>query len=237
MTLMLAKTFGAFVITLLLAPIVLFFKMRMQMIFAAMIAMTVLFYPMVRGADILPLDGIVSLANEKSEERANSLKFRFDNEDILLDRANERPFFGWGRWGRSRVYDQYSGRDVSTTDGRWIIVLGVGGWIRYLAEFGLLAVPIVLLAWRRKKLNLSFATSTLCLALCANLVDMVPNSSFTPITMLIAGALMGRLEVEASEKKEEVDMPVNNSQGTQYRRNLIPKTTDTNKTQVKQRRI
>lgn len=237
MTLVLAKTFGALVITLVLTPIVLFFKMRMQMIFAALIAMTVLFYPMVRGVDILPLDGIVSLANKVSGERAGSLKFRLDNEDILLERANERPFFGWGGWGRSRVYDQDSGRDVSTTDGRWIIVLGQGGWIRYLAEFGLLAVPIILLAWRRKNLNLSFATSALCLALCANLVDMIPNSTFTPITLLIAGALMGRLEVETSEEREEVDIPVVNSQGTQYRRNLKPKISSTDKVPMRQRRI
>jgi hypothetical protein len=66
---------------------------------------------------------------------------------------------------------------------------------------------------------------------------MIPNATFTPITLLIAGALMGRLEVETSEETGAVDRPVVNAQGTQYRRDLKSKTTDTKKVQVRQRRI
>ncbi len=239
MTLVLAKTFGAFVIAVTFAPVVLLFKLRTQMIFAAVIALIILLYPMVRGANVLPLDEIVSFTNKISGERAGSLKYRLDNEDILLERANERPFFGWGGWGRSRVYDQNSGRDISTTDGRWIIVLGQGGWIRYLAEFGLLTVPILLLALRRRKLNISFATSTLCLILCANLIDLIPNSTLTPVTWLIAGALMGRLEIGASAEAKEIETTEVTKNGARYRRDFKPKTkTPTRgKALVKQRHV
>ena len=83
---------------------------------------------------------LVDLVAEKfSVDRAESLEFRFDNEDILVDKALERPLFGWGGWGRSRVYDEESNEDKSTTDGFWIIVLGTRGY------FGLFSVTLVLI--------------------------------------------------------------------------------------------
>jgi hypothetical protein len=82
---------------------------------------------------------LVDFITEKfSADRAASLKFRFDNENILVEKALDRPLFGWGGWGRSRVYDE-EGEDVSTTDGFWIIVLGTRGY------FGLFSVILVLI--------------------------------------------------------------------------------------------
>lgn len=40
-------------------------------------------------------------------ERVASVKFRFDNEEILGARARERVMFGWGGFGRNRVFDEY----------------------------------------------------------------------------------------------------------------------------------
>ena len=61
-----------------------------------------------------------------SPERAQSLGFRFSCEDKLAAKAMEQPIFGWGGWGRSRVYDE-NGRDQAPTDGMWIIHLGYYG--------------------------------------------------------------------------------------------------------------
>src|SRR5207245_2594993 len=80
-----------------------------------------------------------------SESRASSLEFRFVQEEELLKHAAERPWFGWGRYGRNRVYKedwQGIGVDTSVTDGRWIITFGQFGIVGFLAEFGLLAIPI-----------------------------------------------------------------------------------------------
>jgi hypothetical protein len=79
------------------------------------------------------------IAEKFSADRAESLAFRFDNENILVEKALARPLFGWGGWGRSRVYDEESGDDLSTTDGFWIIVLGTRGC------FGLFSVTLVLI--------------------------------------------------------------------------------------------
>jgi hypothetical protein len=239
MTFVLSKNFGALLITVVLAPLILLFKVRIQMIAAAIIATTILFYPIVRGANVLPLDNIISTVKQVSEERAGSLKYRFDNEDILLDRANERPLFGWAGWGRSRVYDEYSGSDTSTTDGAWIIILGIGGWARYFTEFGLLTIPILLLALRAKKLKITIATSALCLILCANLVDLIPNATLTPVTWLIAGALMGRLEVGTTEEAVDTEITEPALGGVKYRRALRPKVkvATKDKTSGRRRRI
>ena len=122
-----------------------------------------------------------------------SLDFRFRNEDVLLEHANEKPLFGWGGWGRNMVYDE-KGRNISITDGKWVIIFGKDGWFGYLATFGLLTLPVMLLAIRRRD-DLTLASSALSVALVANLIDLIPNSGLTPLTWLMAGAIAGRLEL------------------------------------------
>jgi hypothetical protein len=190
-TLVLCKSLGALVLAVLLAPAVLFFRVRWQMIVAVAIGLFILFYPALRGAHLVPVDRLVAAAAIVSEGRASSLGFRFENEETLLAHANAKPIAGWGGWGRSRIFDQYSGRDISTTDGMWIITVGASGWLGYIAQFGLLIFPSILLARKRKRAEISLATAGLCLILAANLIDMLVNATMTPITWLIAGALFG----------------------------------------------
>jgi hypothetical protein len=166
----------------------------MQMLAAASLAAIVLVYPMLRGVDLIPTERLVSIAEMVDESRAGSLQYRFDNEDMLLQRANERPLFGWGSWGRNRVFDD-AGRDISTTDGAWIITIGSYGWIGYLAQFGLLSGVLLLLVFQRRSYEISSVTAILMLVLAASLIDLLPNSFLSPIVLLMAGALWGRLEL------------------------------------------
>ena len=190
----LAKTVGALLIAIALIPVALFFGRRLQLWVAAAVALTTILFPMVRGAGLVPTEELVAWFAQYDERRAASLEYRFDNEDILLDRANERPVFGWGGFGRARVFDE-QGRDLSTTDGAWVILIGEGGWIGYIAQFGLLTLPIILFAIRQRRYQIDFVTAGLCVMLAANLIDLIPNSSITPILWLVSGMLMGRLEV------------------------------------------
>lgn len=189
----LSKTLGAFMITFALLPVALFLPVRARMFTAAFIAGIVLVYPMLRGAGIIPVESISNFAAQINEDRALSLQFRLRNEDSLLERAAEKPLFGWGSWGRNRVYDPETGVDTSTTDGTWIGLIGTSGWIGYLAKFGLLTLPIVLIAIRRRS-EFDPAVAGLSLALAANLLDLIPNSGLTPLTWIMAGSLAGRLE-------------------------------------------
>jgi hypothetical protein len=152
---------------------------------------------------------VVALAADISTDRADSLGFRLRNENILLARANLKPLLGWGGWDRNRVFDPVTGEDLSTTDGTWIIVIGISGWSGYLARFGLLTLPIMALAWRAWRgragprgvagggPEIDVASSGLCLCLAANLLDLIPNSGLTPLTWMLAGAIMGRAELAA----------------------------------------
>jgi len=133
-------------------------------------------------------------ANSVSPERAWSLGYRITNEEILLAKAQERPIWGWGIWGRSQIYNEF-GRQISTPDGYWIIVLGFGGWVKYIAEFGLLCVPVFIMFLRRKTYEIGAETTLLTLLLTANLFDLLPNATITPLTWLLAGALWGRVEL------------------------------------------
>ena len=91
----------------------------------------------------------------------------------------------------------------SVADGRWIITLGIYGWIGFLAEFGLIALPMALL-WRetvtRRDASEALHIAPLSLILAINLFDMLPNATLTPLTWLIAGALTGYAEVLRAER-------------------------------------
>ena len=101
----------------------------------------------------------------------------------------------WTGWrlspGCNRIFDPVTGDDESVTDGDWIITIGVHGWFGYLSRYGLLAVPLIALARRRKAPQLSFAATGLCMVQAANLLDAIPNATIVPVTWLVAGSLAG----------------------------------------------
>lgn len=196
------KSLGALMIAIFLAPLVLFARVHVQLLMAAIVAAIVLTYPMLRGAGWVPVDSILTQVHSISPERAQSLIVRTSNEERLLAKASQRPAFGWGGYGRSRVYDE-RGRDISVTDGYWILNIGIGGWLRYLTVFGLLTGPLILLFWKARTLNVGFATSGLAMVQAANLIDLIPNATGTPVTWLIAGALWGRLAYASNSLEVE----------------------------------
>lgn len=192
-TLILSNSLGALMITTALLPVVLFFPLRLQLLTAGLVAAMVLTYPVLRGTGMVPTEQLLALVEDIDSERAGSLAFRLEHEDALLDKANQRPLFGWGGWGRSRIFNE-EGEDISVTDGKWVIIFGLGGWLRYLAEYGLMTAPILLLAFRPRSKGVEPATVGLAIVLAANLVDSIPNGGVQPVTWLIAGALMGRID-------------------------------------------
>src|SRR5262249_16955565 len=115
--LVLCKTVGALIYAVALLPIVRFASARMQLRVATVLTVVALLYPSLRAADLVPTETMLSLAASFSDDRAESLAFRFYNEKKLLDHASERFWFGWGRFGRNRIFDLDSGRDESISDG------------------------------------------------------------------------------------------------------------------------
>jgi hypothetical protein len=208
LTLSLSNSLGALVIAVILLPVAMLFGTRTQVILCAVLALIILLYPALRGAGLIPIDAILGWAQGVSPDRAHSLAFRLANEDLLLSRAQERPIFGWGGFGRSMVFDEF-GVERTITDGYWIIVVGQGGWARYLAEFGLLCLPAVIAALSFRKSQFGFETTGLMLMLIANLIDLVPNATITPLTWIVVGSIWGRIELgRVSEAEAEALDPI-----------------------------
>lgn len=205
--LFLAKAVGPLALALIFVPVVIFLGTQGQLLFAMIVAGITLFYPLLRGAGWIPVDTVYEFTLARSEERAQSLKFRLDNEEILLERAAEKPIAGWGSWGRNLTYDPYTGRQATTPDGVWIILIGSSGWVGYILHFGLLTAPLFLLGISRRKLGLSVESAGLAMVLAINLMDLIPNASLTPLTYLIAGALAGRYAMAQVPGGAAADVP------------------------------
>ncbi len=63
-------------------------------------------YILARANGIWDGTNMVEFIEGFSRERAHSLNFRFVNENVLIDKAAQRPIFGWGGWNRSAVYNE-----------------------------------------------------------------------------------------------------------------------------------
>lgn len=200
------KSAGALVFTLFALPLLVFVNRRVIVVVAAAIAVLVVIYPILRGAHLVPLQAITDLAASFSPDRAGSLTFRILNEDLLLEHAARKPWFGWGGFNRSFLHDPVTGGTTVIADGSWIIVLGINGWVGYIASFGLLALPLLRLArlaWSQHETAISPFATGLALILAMNLLDMLPNATEIPFTWLMAGALFGyvdRLRAALPEK-------------------------------------
>lgn len=194
--LVLAKSLGAMIFVVLVVPAVLVLPVRWQVRLAIVVGLLALAYPILKGAGLVPEETLLARAGAIDPDRAASLRFRFMNENTLLERAYEKPFFGWGSWGRNHILDPVTGFILTVTDGRWIITIGTYGWVGFAAEFGLIVLPLVLIARevRLAREAVSPLVGPLALLLAMNLADMVPNATITPLTWLLCGALTGYAE-------------------------------------------
>ncbi|MGR3715051.1 MAG: hypothetical protein ACU0A6_18230 [Shimia sp.] len=228
--LVLCKTLATLVYAGAAGTLILLLNTRMQVRIAAFLAIITLSYPVLKSADLVPTGAILAQAEAISADRAHSLGFRFENEDMLVERAFQKPWFGWGIWGRNHLHDPNTGLITSVSDGYWVIVIGVWGWVGYIAQFSLMSLPIFLV-WRELrqvshiekqhfKHEISYALmddthlqhpkyhglspylGPLALMLGFNLIDLLPNATLTPTTWLIAGTLFGHAERLARRRKD-----------------------------------
>jgi hypothetical protein len=195
--LILCKSGAALIYGLVLTPLVRWAKPNFQLRAAVVFAALALLYPALRAADIVPTQIILEVARSVNEARAGSLELRFTQEEALLQKASERPLFGWGRFGRSRVFVvdwRNIGFDSSVTDGRWVITFGSFGLFGFFAEFGLLAIPVFRAAKALRAVKSSqeaVCLGALALIMAINILDLLPNSGLHSWSWLLAGALLG----------------------------------------------
>jgi hypothetical protein len=167
-------------------------------------------------------DEIVSWAREFiSPERADSLAFRFQNEELLTLRAQEKMLFGWGGWGRSRVYEEnWEGDlvDISVTDSLWIIAFGVNGLVGVVSLTASLLLPVISFGWFGYPANTWFSpkvapAAVLSVVLVLYAFNCLINGHFLPIYPMISGGLSGLVLHKA-------DKPTRTTYSSQLKRKL-----------------
>lgn len=192
--LVLCKSAGALVYAIIFGLLIRWSSPRIQMRLAVVLSAIAIAYPILRMSDLVPTTQLLSIAADVNSERSASLGVRFEQEGQLLSHASERFWFGWGRYGRSRLYDDY-GKDISITDGQWIVTFGQFGIFGFIAQFGLLTLPVfaasrVLKVVRSQREAIFLSCFALTVALIA--IEQVPNASISSWSWLLAGSLLGR---------------------------------------------
>ena len=192
--LVLCKSTAAIIYGMIAAPLLLRAKPKTLVRVSVGLALFVAIYPVMRATGVFPVDTAMDLANALSPERAESLLFRFENEELLIEKTSERPWFGWGTYGRSSIWDAELGKEASVADGFWIVIMSGSGASGLLGVFGLLLTPIFTL---RRRLALfpdataRYKIAGLCFILAVCCTDLIPNGLFSNYPYLIAGALTG----------------------------------------------
>jgi hypothetical protein len=193
-TFLLCKSLGVVLLAVIALPLILYAKAQTQMRVAVATAVIVLVFPILRFQGVIPTEALVEYTAELSPLRAQSLEFRFDNEELLMERARQRPMFGWGGYARNRVINERTGVDESITDGEWVIVLGVRGVVGFIAVFGFYVFPILVagrqLRWIRPPRE-RLLVGSLALILAMLSVDLIPNASMAFPQTFLSGALYG----------------------------------------------
>lgn len=192
-TAVLCKSTGSLVL-LFAAMGLLFVARRFRM--PVLVYATVLLVPIYMTArinDWWQAQQIIDLAMSVDEERGTSLQGRIENEALVAEKAMGRPIFGWGQWGRWRVYDEHTGKDITVADGMWIITLGQTGLVGLAALCASLLLPVWLLV-RTIPVHLwstpaAGPPAALGAVLLVYMIDLLPNAMLSPVYLLIAGGL------------------------------------------------
>lgn len=150
-------------------------------------------YAVTRAPGLWSGNTVVTLVDKLSPDRASSMSYRFDAEDVLARHAMRQPLTGWGRWGRNRPgsFDREI-QDVAT-DGLWVITLGTYGVPALLAMLGAFLIPPALLF---AKLRAPLWSNPWCapavalaMMLILSMIDCLMNAMLTPVQVLAAGGL------------------------------------------------
>jgi hypothetical protein len=150
-------------------------------------------YMTVRASGRWSAESMVEMAAMVHPQRAASLDDRLRNDSMLAEKALARPLFGWGGWGRARIYRE-DGRDISITDGLWIILLGNSGIFGLAACTATLLVPPAMFLHRypaRWWLDPGVAgAAAAAILVVLYMIDNLFNAMFNPVYVMASAGLV-----------------------------------------------
>lgn len=189
------KSLGSIAYSLFIGPLVLLASPRLQMRAAVVLALLIVAYPLIRGSDLVPTTAVADFAESVAgERRVQSLTYRLETEDAMIEQIKTHLWFGFSNVGRAMLRDADTGRVLRSFDGFWIVSLTEGGVVELICIFGLLLIP-VFRAWQafpriRSPMERALVAG-LSLMVTINVVDLLPNSTTEGYLTLLSGALAG----------------------------------------------
>jgi tetratricopeptide (TPR) repeat protein len=205
---LLTKSVGAIALLVMGLSVLLFTKTTKKAYAVIFLALLPPAYMGLRLTGVWTGQGLVEFIRDYDTDRAASLEFRFTNEDILIEKAMERPWFGWGGWGRGRV--RQGGRDITITDGYWIIECSSYGLVGLITFTSILILPPFLMlkrcrapAWSRPEVA---AASSLAVVLVLWMIDCLFNAMPNPMYFMASGGLMGLLKARFDSRQRPADV-------------------------------
>ncbi len=192
--LIMCKSLGAILLGLATFPVVLFMKPKTRVRIAVALGCVLIIYPIGRVLEAVPYLHLTDAAAKISIERAESLNFRFYNEEIFLEKARERIWFGWGEHRRSRIYNARSGKNEAIPDSFWVIWIGTRGVAGMACSLMFVVTPLFVTYRRFSRIRSRVdrqLVSGLALVLGVYCIDLTVNGLFTNLPIFFAGALLG----------------------------------------------
>jgi hypothetical protein len=125
--------------------------------------------------------------------RTQSMMFRIQNEEEILKRAFQRPWFGWGGYARAFQVKGVSIFDfIFTPDSLWINAFGPWGWCG-LGSLLALGAPLLFLRVPRWSYGSAEMSGVIIFAVLFALyqIDNMSNSMPDPLFVLGLGGLCG----------------------------------------------
>ncbi len=210
-TFILIKSTGAYFLLFLGIGILIFaWQFRSSFIVLLLIAFIYIYFGQNTLTETYVSDQIVtSVSGIVPRERIQSLEFRFNNEEMLTDKAREKIVFGWGGWGRNRVYKySWDGKliDVSITDSLWIIAFGQNGLVGLMSVFSAFFFPAIAFIqrypasyWFKPQVA---PAAVITIILLLYMVDSLFNAMINPIFILACGGVAGTAVAQTITNKQ-----------------------------------
>jgi hypothetical protein len=189
------KSSGAFVLLLLGVGVIFLTKYIKTYIVVLLFCTVPFIYMGARSIGGWDGSNLVRLVEEHMErDRALSLQCRFDNENLLLEKAMKNPIFGWGPNGRNLV-TRSDGTIESIPDGLWVIAVGANGIVGLIALFVALLLPVMMVKLRFKASMWSdpllAGVAGFAVLIVLHAIDNLMNTMLNPIFILGLGGLAG----------------------------------------------
>lgn len=195
-TTVLCQSFGALLL-LALGLVALFAKRGLRPLIVTTLVALPIVYLSVRVPDLWTGEALPELVAGIDADRAYSFQFRLEQEAILSKHALERPFFGWGGYGRAFPYGYRDGGPL-ISDSLWIVTLGMNGLVGLVSVIATLLLPILI--WSRRCSPRSWSHSAaapgaaLAVVLAIYALDGMVNMMINPVFLIAAGSLTGFVE-------------------------------------------